>query len=264
MSAPAPQQIMEIWKWKWKFRFSWPGLIMIMLSLLLWLAPSSLPSFFRAFSLSLSLFLSFLFQIIFLRVSARTNAARLAHRYLSGLWKQLHIVPRTVRSRWKGKGVEVEVKVVHDFACQACISNIKNEGVDLCRRANELSWVATYNSKRNKTEEKCSANQLVFLTSPPLLFTVLLPSDFTVKLLVAFCSHDVCLFHFVDWLHCCTSYANLEWSLPCACVLIFFFLFLSYFAFLYALLSFSLYIPQYLVTRLIHLLIFKGTDFKQF
>lgn len=185
----------------------------------------------RFLSVSLSLFLSFLFQIIFLRVSARTNAARLAHRYLSGLWKQLHIVPRTVRSRWKGKGVEVEVKVVHDFACQACISNIKNEGVDLCRRANELSWVATYNSKRNKTEEKCSANQLVFLTSPPLLFTVLLPSDFTVKLLVAFCSHDVCLFHFVDWLHCCTSYANLEWSLPCACVLIFFFLFLPYFAF---------------------------------
>lgn len=49
-------------------------------------------------------FLSVLFQIIFLRVSATTNAARLAHRYLSGLRKQLDIVPWTVRSSGQGKG----------------------------------------------------------------------------------------------------------------------------------------------------------------
>lgn len=120
----------------------------ILLSIFVFLCPSF-------FSLS---------KIIFLRASATTNAARLAHRYLSGLWKQLDIVPRQVRSRGGRKGARLRVKVEHDFACQACISNIKKQGVDLCRRANELSWAATDNWKRNKTEEKCSANQLVLLT----------------------------------------------------------------------------------------------------
>lgn len=103
---------------------------MIMLSLLLWLASSSLPSLsFFLFSLSNH----------FPTRECHNECGTFSTSLSEWPVKAARHCATEGEELGDGKGVRLRVKVEHEFACQACISNIKNQGVDLCRRANELS-----------------------------------------------------------------------------------------------------------------------------